>query len=184
MASNEKKIEDGLRQIEEILRAVIKDSRPCEFIQKIAEQWKIEESELNDLWYQTGGIIGEDIEISYKKLKRMKVDALKDICLEKGFSPKGKKTELIARILNTTTSDLETLNTKKKKVSSKKRIILKKHKKFDEYFWHPATNFLMRDKKTGVVGKISGKEDDQTIAELSEDDLVMCQNWGFPVHIE
>ena len=187
MESKEKKIENGLRQIEEILREVVKDSRPCKFIQKITEQWEIEESELNELWHQTcdGSVEEEeDVEINYKRLKRMKVSALKEICLEKGFSPKGKKIELIARILDTTTSDLEVLTTKKKKAPSRERVILKKHKKFDEYFWHPATNFLMKDKKTGVIGKISGKEDDQTIIELSENDLVLCQNWGFPVHTE
>ena len=56
---------------------------------------------------------------------------------------------------------------------------MRKHKFFDEYFYHNETRFLLKSKKEGVIGKLDDVGD--SILPLDTKDIEKCQELNLKV---
>ncbi len=69
----------------------------------------------------------------------------------------------------------------------KKGLVFRRHRQFNHLLWHPATGFVMRNKKEGIIGKIVEKREGESKVdtELSAADIKKCKELNLPYcHIE
>ena len=67
----------------------------------------------------------------------------------------------------------------KKHKKKNPRLVMRKHKFFDEYFYHNETRFLLKSKKEGVIGKLD--EAGVKILPLDTNDVEKCKELNLKV---
>ena len=115
--------------------------------------------------------------ISKEKLSKLKKKELEQICREKGIQNiKGKKEELINRILNNNKDDNKIVENI---ITGLSTILIEKNK-FGNYE-HKQTNLIFNRNTKTVIGKQN--QDSGEIEQLSESDIELCNQYKFKFKI-
>lgn len=144
------------------------------FIHAIAERYSIPVNDLFDLLPSpSSSSLDSHPTPIYEKMTAVE---LKKLCKEKGLKVSGTKADLIQRLKDPT--PLVTNSKKKKnevplihkKILHNAKTINVKRNQFGRYE-DPSTNFVFSDTTMKVIGK---QLEDGTVGELSEEDLLLC----------
>ena len=167
----------------------IVENRIGEFINIITHKYSLPKSELLQIWGEIGEIVTE------KTSEKEEVEETKTI--EKvETNQKGKCVYTYSRgarkgqkcLASVKCGDFCCKHNKSKTAAKIKneenRIVMKRHKIFQDFFWHPETNFLLKTKKEGVCAKLIEERGEVKKVPLLLGDFELCKSWGFKFKVE
>ena len=142
------------------------------FIEDISNKFTIDKDKLNDLWESKDKNVEKEDNTKEKaqKLKLLKKKELEELCKQKGLSEKGKKEELINRLISNVNKTDTVINTILTGLSS---ITIVKNK-YGNYE-HSSTKFIFNKSNKLVIGKQEGEK----VISLTERDIEICNQYKF-----
>lgn len=143
------------------------DSCILEFIGKIASKYNIKAEELRQIWNGETKTPPLTVEVNQGR------DTSHKFC-PKILSRGKRKGEKCSKKLK---PGKEFCTNHMPKAS--KKVVMKRHKVFKDYYCHAETGFLLKNKTDGVIGKVVLKDEEPEIVALNEDDIKKCLTWGF-----
>ena len=141
------------------------------FLNEINNRFNIDIDELKRIWELCN--IKRVSDIEYKKMKKPE---LVKLCNEAGVNSKGKKSDLIARLLScknkTTVIDIA--------IKNSERSIIKIRKNSFNNYTHESSSLVFDPNESIVIGK---QADDGTVLELTLDDINTCNKLKFEYNL-
>jgi hypothetical protein len=145
------------------------------YISNISKKYKINESELVNLWY------GSDTQIQSKEsseesneLSKLTKNEIIEMCKTKNIKVSGTKNELISRLLECNKKTTPQISITKKLIEKIPKIEIKKN--VHGNYEHLETTFVINNKTQKVYGK---QNKDGTISNLTTEDINLCNKYKF-----
>ena len=162
---------DYKKELNKVLSDII-----YKFIDDISNKFTIDKDKIIDLW-ESKEKEEEKVDTTNEKthkLKSLKKKELEVLCKEKGLSDKGKKEDLINRLISNINKADTVINTILTGLSS---IMITKNK-FGNYE-HCPTKFIFNKTTKIVIGKQEGEK----IISLTERDIEICNQYKFKYNL-
>jgi len=162
------------------------------YVDNIAKKYNLNKQELLSIWNnietdKTSVVNTNTTNLPSRELEKCGKPELITLCKEKKLKCTGTKAELVARLVsadnNSTNKDNEKENKKivnntvpvvNKLLSQNKTIAIRRNK-YGNYE-HPETSLIFNNKTQKVIGK---QNDDGTIADLTLEDIDICNQYKF-----
>jgi len=147
------------------------------YISNISKKYKINESELINLWYggemQTTTITSTSSNEESNELNKLTKSEIIEMCKTKNIKVSGTKNDLISRLLEHNKKTPQ-ISITKKLIEKIPKIEIKKN--VHGNYEHPETTFVINTKTQKVYGK---QNKDGTISNLTAEDIDMCNKYKF-----
>ena len=141
------------------------------FLNELNNRFNIDIDELKRIWD-----LCNNKSVSEAEYKKMKKPELVRLCNEAGVNAKGKKSDLIARLLScknkTNVIDIA--------IKNSDRSVIKIRKNSFNNYTHESSSLVFDPNESIVIGK---QADDGTVVELTVDDINMCNQLKFEYNL-